>query len=105
MLAMSGLSKEYIGAANFVDVDANLPPEWYWDMVKKAGFQWEGHTTGKRLWTPNIIFLTNTGEYMCTVSGSFNTYNHALNIIREVKALNGRYQAATERRECPGNTV
>lgn len=104
MLATASLSKEYIGSANFVDVDGNSPPAWF-------GIEWvpnyRGRPTrvGERLPTPNLIFLTDKGEYMCTVTGAFNSYNHALNVIREVKGDKGRYQASVERRECAGSQV
>lgn len=105
MLASSKLSKTYIDTANFVDVDAAVPPDWYWAMNKKSGFQWvQG---GKRLWRPSLIFLTSKGEYMCTLTGIFNNYTHALNVIREVKALseNAIDRVSKEFRDCPGNPI
>ena len=107
MLASSNLSKAYIETANFVNVDSNAPPVWYREMTKKSGVNWVLSGSGGRLYRPSLVFLTNKGEYMCTLTGVFNNYTHALNLIREVKVLN---QDTADRvsqtfRSCPGSQI
>ncbi len=107
MLASSNLSRAYIETANFVNVDANVPPVWYWEMTKKSGVNWMRGGPKGPLYRPGLVFLTNTGKYMCTLTGVFNNYTHALNLIREVKVLS---QDTADRvsqnfRDCPGSQV
>ena len=107
MLASSNLSKAYIETANFVNVDASIPPDWYQKMTKQSGVNWmRGGPTGP-LYRPGLVFLTNTGEYMCTLTGVFNNYTHALNLIREVKVLNqdAAVRVSQEFRDCPGSQI
>lgn len=107
MLASSNLSKTYIETANFVNVDSSGPPVWYQEMTKKSGVNWMLSGSRGDLYRPGFVFLTNKGEYMCTMTGIFNNYTHALNLIREVKVLS---QDATNRvsrefRDCPGSQI
>ena len=88
MLASSKLSKAYIETANFVNVDSSGPPDWYQKMTKKSGVNWMLSGSRGHLYTPGLVFLTDKGDYMCTLTGVFNNYTHALNLIREVKVLN-----------------
>ena len=107
MLASSNLSKAYIETANFVNVDSHAPPAWYQEMTKKSGVNWVHRSSTGRLSRPGLVFLTSKGEYMCTLTGVFNNYTHALNLIREVKVLN---QDTADRvsqtfRSCPGSQI
>ena len=105
MLASSNLSKAYIETANFVNVDSHAPPVWYQEMTKKSGVDWMPSGPRGDLYRPGLVFLTNKGEYMCTLTGVFNNYTHALNLIREVKVLNRDTadRVSNEFRDCPGS--
>ena len=106
MLASRTLSDHYLGTANYVNVDAAVPPDWYLDMNKKSGFSWtDGSYGNKRLWAPAFVFLTNRGEYMCTMRGMFNNYTHALNLINGIKARNRVYAPSPTQRDCPAEPI
>ena len=107
MLASSNLSKTYIETANFVNVDSSAPPAWYGEMTRASGVNWMHSSPRGDLYRPGLVFLTHKGEYMCTLTGIFNNYTHALNLIREVKVLS---QDTAERvppkfRDCPGSQI
>jgi len=103
MLATRRLSEAYIPSANFTNVDANAPPKWYKERNAKAGFTWTQVSARGNLHRPSFIFLTNEGQYMCTLNGVFNNYTHALNVLNGVKDL--QLQPSLEYKDCPGATV
>ena len=107
MLASSKLSKAYIETANFVNVDSSGPPDWYQKMTKMSGVNWMLIGSRGHLYTPGLVFLTDKGEYMCTLTGVFNNYTHALNLIREVKVLNqdSAGRVSQQFRDCPGSQI
>ena len=103
MLATRKLSEAYIPAANFVNVESNIPPKWYRERTAKSGFGWTNLTSRGNLNRPNFVFLNVEGQYMCTLNGVFNNYTHALNIINGVKDL--QLKPSLEYKDCPGAMV
>lgn len=105
MLATSRLYDQYAPTANFVNVDAWVPPEWYLSKTKESGFDWVNVGGRGRLWSPGLVFLTDKGEYMCTMTGVFNNYTHAENIINGIKAQGRDYKKSSHQKECEGARV
>jgi hypothetical protein len=104
-LASSEVEAEFINFAHYVDVEAMSVPKWLEPAKKGKNIQWAGERSDGRSSSPHIVVLNNNGDYHCTVIGGLNSRRHALNVIRELKALRGELKPATSQTQCPGATV